>query len=68
MRPKKAYKPTDLNRIRRKLGVTQKEFARLMNMSPRSICEWEAGTRTPKSSHYLLYRVADLYPNIFLDL
>lgn len=41
------YGPAEVKALRRKLGVTQGIFARLMGVSPNLIAHWEYGIRTP---------------------
>lgn len=45
--PAPGYRPNDVRRIRKRLGLTQAAFARLMNVSVKSIEGWEAGRKSP---------------------
>ena len=40
----------DTKMIRRKTGVTQKEFAKAIGVSEQCIVFWETGKRTPRAS------------------
>ena len=43
----------DLNikEIREKLGVSQETLAEMVGVHPRTIQNWESGTKIPKSKH-----------------
>lgn len=51
---------------RRKLGLSQSEFARLLGISLRTLHHWEQGTRTPSGAARVLLRVAARHPEIVL--
>ena len=46
----------DLNikEIREKLGVSQETLAEMVGVHPRTIQNWESGTKIPKSKHAIL--------------
>lgn len=46
----------DLNikEIREKLGVSQETLAKMVGVHPRTIQNWESGTKIPKSKHAIL--------------
>jgi DNA-binding transcriptional regulator YiaG len=52
------YTPPEVIAIRKKLGMTQRSFARLMNVSLKSVESWEAGTKHPGSSTRRLIQLA----------
>jgi putative transcriptional regulator len=54
--------------IRSRLKLSQHAFAGLMGVSVRTLQEWEQGRREPRGSAVTLLRIADQYPEVFLDL
>ena len=44
----------DVKGVREKLGYTQKEFAKLVFSSERTVQNWEAGKTIPPSKHEIL--------------
>ena len=42
---------------REKTGLTQKEFAQALSISPRTVQEWEQGRRTPSGAAKVLIRI-----------
>ncbi len=51
---------------RRKLRLSQAEFARLLGISLRTLHHWEQGTRTPTGAARVLLRVASQNPKAIL--
>ena len=51
---------------RRKLGLSQAEFARLLGISVRTLHHWEQGTRRPTSAARVLLRLAARNPKAVL--
>ena len=50
------YKPADVAAIRRNLNLTQRGFASVVGVSPRTVEAWEAGANMPSgSARHLLY-------------
>ncbi|HHD63342.1 MAG TPA: helix-turn-helix domain-containing protein [Desulfobulbaceae bacterium] len=58
--------PTDVQAIRKKIGLSQSAFAGLLGVSVRTLQEWEQGRRTPKGPAQALLRVADRHPEALL--
>ena len=52
---------------RAKLGLSQREMAVLMGISPRTLQNWEQGQREPHQSAKMLLRVAVKHPRAVLD-
>jgi putative transcriptional regulator len=52
---------------RAKLGLSQREMALLMGISPRTLQNWEQGQREPHQSAKMLLRVAVKHPRAVLD-
>ena len=44
----------DIKEIREKLGVSQETLAEMLGVHPRTIQNWESGTKIPKSKHAML--------------
>ena len=51
---------------RRKMGLTQAEFSRLLGISIRTLHHWEQGTRKPSGAARVLLRVARQNPEAVL--
>lgn len=44
----------DIKRIREKLGISQEALAEMVGVHPRTIQNWESGTKIPNSKHAIL--------------
>ncbi|MFC0268562.1 helix-turn-helix domain-containing protein [Kushneria aurantia] len=53
---------------RRRMALSQAEFAELMGVSLRTLQEWEQGRRTPTGPALRLLRVAEKHPEALRDL
>ncbi|HSX21085.1 MAG TPA: helix-turn-helix domain-containing protein [Gammaproteobacteria bacterium] len=65
----KRYKvamPTGVRLVRARMGLTQKEFAARLNISLRTLQEWEQGSRKPSGAAVALLDIAFHHPKIFL--
>ena len=62
----RVYTPEQLLAIsaRQSVNLTQKEFARLLNVSVDSIQDWEQGRRSPRGAAKTLLRVAHDHPDV----
>lgn len=56
--------PSMIKRIRDKINLSQTVFARLLNVSPSSIRQWEQGTRTPTGSTKILLDLLGRQPHV----
>jgi putative transcriptional regulator len=56
--------PVKIKHIREKTRVSQSVFARLLNVSPSSIRQWEQGKRKPTGSTKVLLEVLDKEPHV----
>ena len=54
--------------VRKKTGLTQRNFATLLGVSPRTLQAWEQGKRNPSGAARTLLVIADRNPGIFADL
>ena len=48
-----------ISEIRKEKGISQKELAKLLNISPGNLCEWEKGRIEPNI--FALKRLADIF-------
>ena len=55
-----------VRRVRKRLALSQVEFARHMNVSRRTIQDWEQGKRVPEGAASALLRVLDQEPEAAL--
>jgi putative transcriptional regulator len=62
----RVYTPEQLLAIsaRQSVNLTQKEFARLLNVSVDSVQDWEQGRRSPRGAAKTLLRVAHDHPDV----
>jgi putative transcriptional regulator len=56
--------PNRVRSIRRKTHASQPVFARLLNVSPSSVRQWEQGKRRPTGSTKVLLDILDREPHI----
>ena len=53
---------------RHRTGLSQKEFATLLSVSPRTLQEWEQGRRQPSGAAKSLIMIAIRYPEILKEV
>lgn len=58
----------DAQKIRRKLKLSQSQFARLMGISVGTLQNWEQGRRKPDGPARILLGVAALHPEVLPDV
>jgi DNA-binding transcriptional regulator YiaG len=58
---------TSVAAAREKLGLSQREMATLLGISPRTLQNWEQGLREPDQAAKVLLRVAAMHPRAVLD-
>ena len=56
--------PNQIKQIRLKTNLSQAVFARLLNVSPSSVRQWEQGKRKPTGSTKVLLELLDKSPQI----
>ncbi len=61
------FEPIDIQSIRKKYGLSQDKFARLLGISVATLRNWEQGRRKPEGPARVLLRVADKHPEAVLD-
>ena len=60
--------PANPKVIRARLNLSQSAFARLMGVSVRTVQDWEQGRREPSGPAKSLLRIAEQYPDVFLEI
>ena len=55
---------TQIKKIRKKRNLSQTVFAKLLNVSPSSVRQWEQGKRIPTGSTKVLLELLDMSPHI----
>lgn len=61
------YAPIKVKEIRKKLRMTQAQFAEMLQLSLATVRNWEQGRTYPEGSAITLLRVADARPDAILD-
>jgi len=64
----RARQSAEIRRIRRKLGLTQREAARLTGGGHNAFSRYERGEATPLPAVLNLFRLLDKHPNLLADL
>ena len=59
-----SYDMPDIKSIRVKTGLSQQQFADKLNISPRTLQNWEQGTRNPTGAAVTLMRLLDKQPDL----
>lgn len=59
--------PQSIKETRQKYNLTQNEFAQLLDVSPRTLQNWEQGRREPEGPAKVLLKVAAVHPEAILD-
>lgn len=59
--------PNEVAEARGKTGLTQREFAKVLHVSPRTLQEWEQGRRKPSGPAKALIEIAFRHPEIILE-
>ena len=62
-----AFKVAEVHRIRKRLGLSQSEFALLIGVSVATLRNWEQGRRRPVGPARALLRIAATHPDAVLD-
>jgi putative transcriptional regulator len=61
------FEPSDVQSIRKKYGLSQDKFAKLLGISVATLRNWEQGRRKPEGPARVLLRVAAKHPQAVLD-
>lgn len=59
-----SYERPDVKAIRSKTGLSQVQFAQKLNISPKTVQNWEQGTRRPTGPAITLMQLIDKNPNL----
>ena len=59
--------PNEVAEARGKTGLTQREFASVLHISPRTLQEWEQGRRKPSGPAKALIEIALRHPEVILE-
>jgi putative transcriptional regulator len=64
---KTLIEPNEVAKARIKTGLSQKQFATALQISPRTLQEWEQGRRKPSGAAKTLIHIAFRYPEIIQE-
>jgi len=59
--------PNKVVEARSKTGLTQLQFAEVLNISPRTLQEWEQGRRKPSGPAQALIKIATRHPEVIRE-
>jgi len=59
--------PDSPEKIRKRLGLSQTAFAALLNISVKTLRNWEQGQRNPQGPALALLRIIDQHPEVLLN-
>ena len=62
-----SYSPVDIKRIRKRLHVSQSQFALMIGVSKSTLQNWEQGRREPEGPAKALLRIVDKQPDAVLQ-
>jgi len=62
--PKVEINAKDIQEIRKRINLSQSVFAKVLNVSPSSVRQWEQGKRTPSGSTKILLELLKENPSI----
>ena len=65
-RPPRAMSSADIARLRQ-LKYSQSVFARVLNVSPKTVQAWEQGIRVPSDAALKLLTIAKRHPEVLLE-
>ena len=68
LRTRELSEPSSPKQIRKKLQLSQSAFAALMGVSLRTVQDWEQGRRTPSEPARSLFRIAEQFPEVFMQV
>jgi putative transcriptional regulator len=68
LRTRELSEPSSPKEIRVKLGLSQAAFAALMGVSLRTVQDWEQGRREPSGPAKSLLRIAEQFPEVFIQV
>jgi len=68
LKTRELSEPSSSKEIRKKLQLSQSAFAALMGVSLRTVQDWEQGRRKPSGPARSLLRIAEQFPEIFMQV
>ena len=68
LRTRELSEPSSPKQIRKKLQLSQSAFAALMGVSLRTVQDWEQGRRKPSGPARSLLRIAEQFPEVFMQV
>jgi putative transcriptional regulator len=66
-RPPRPMSSADIARLRQQLKYSQFVFARVLNVSPKTVQAWEQGIRVPSDAALKLLSIAKRHPEVLLE-
>lgn len=63
--PPTEYSPEQIHAIRVRLGLKQREFAGILNVSDKTVKAWEQGINPPSGPALRLLQIAETHPEVF---
>jgi len=67
-RPPKALGKSEISDLRLRLNVSQAVFARMLNISVKTVQSWEQGTGRPSGASLKLLSIAKMNPKLLLSV
>ena len=65
--PPRPISSSRVARIRQQMNFSQAMFAKLLNVSPRTVQDWEQGRRKPSDAALKLLVIAEKHPEVLLE-
>jgi putative transcriptional regulator len=66
-KPPRPMSSGEIARLRKRLKYSQSVFARVLNVSPKTVQAWEQGVRVPSDAALKLLTIAKKYPEVLLQ-
>jgi len=66
-RPPQPMSSGEIARLRKRLNYSQSVFARVLNVSPKTVQAWEQGARKPSDAALKLLTIAKKHPEVLLE-
>ncbi|RZO84552.1 MAG: helix-turn-helix domain-containing protein [Oceanococcus sp.] len=60
--------PNEVAAARIRTGLSQTQFAKALNISPRTLQEWEQGRRKPSGAAQTLIQIANRHPEVIMEV
>ncbi len=67
LKPPKPMAAKDVVAIRKRMGASQSAFARLLNVSPRTVQAWERDAKHPSNAALKLLHIAQRRPDVLRE-